>query len=201
VGGAHNVTPPFRRAATDQTEKDNLMTESSTMETAPERSAAAAAFRAEARPGDKLEAMLVEQMAAVHDAAMRCLSRAAEVAAEHPEIEARYLREATRLLNLFQRQSDALDRRRITAEDRADARDRTARVEEHMWRQEKEHAERWDKRPPPRPKRRGAAWPAWPAPADAGEDGAGTAEGRAAEGRAAKVRTANDRAAERRRLN
>ena len=154
----------------------------------------AAAFRAEARPGDKLEAMLIEQMAAVHEAAMRCLSRAAETGAEHPETEARYLREAARLLNLFQRQSDALDRRRITAEDRAEVRNRTARVEERMWRQEKEHAERWDKRPPPRPPVRGPAWPAWPAPAEGGTDGAAKANGRGAE-------VAKGGAAARRRLN
>jgi hypothetical protein len=61
-------------------------------------------------PRDPLEGMLVAQMAAVHAAAMRCLMRAAECA-EHPKIEASYLRLAARLLHLFVRQSEALDRR------------------------------------------------------------------------------------------
>ncbi len=162
------------------------MTESNNMENTP----SAAAFLAEARPGDALEAMLIEQMAAVHEAAMRCLSRAAEVAAEHPEIEARYLREAARLLNLFQRQSDALDRRRMTAEDRAGKRERDARIAEKDWRREREDAKRWGKRPPKRPARRGPAWPAWPA-AEAGTDGAAKANGRESEGGAAARRRLN----------
>ena len=161
------------------------MTESNTMDTAPERSAAAAAFLAEARPGDKLEAMLIEQMAEVHEAALRCLARAAEVAAEHPEIEARYLREGARLLNLFQRQTDALDRRRIAAEDRAGERERDERLAEKDWQRARDEAKRWGQRPPPRPKPRAAAWPAW---AEAGEAGAGTANGQAAEHRAANGR-------------
>ena len=61
-------------------------------------------------PRDPLEGMLVVQMAAVHAAAMRCLGRAAECT-EHPQIEALYLREASRLLHLFVRQAEALDRR------------------------------------------------------------------------------------------
>jgi hypothetical protein len=61
-------------------------------------------------PRDPLEGMLVAQMAAVHAAAMRCLMRAAECA-EHPKIEASYLRLAARLLHLFVRQAEALDRR------------------------------------------------------------------------------------------
>ncbi|MDH3228638.1 MAG: hypothetical protein OEN55_02485 [Alphaproteobacteria bacterium] len=61
-------------------------------------------------PRDPLEAMLVSQMAAVHAATMRCLRRAAECT-EHPRIEALYLRTATRLMNLFVRQTEALDRR------------------------------------------------------------------------------------------
>jgi len=158
------------------------MTESSNVETTPERSAAAA-FLIEARPGDALEAMLVAQMAAVHEAAMRCLSRAAEVAAEHPEIEARYLREAARLLNLFQRQSDALDRRRIAAEDRAEVRERTDRLEAQGWRQEQDRARRTGEPAPPRPKRPASAWPAWPARAEGGKGGAGAAEGREVNGR------------------
>ena len=60
--------------------------------------------------GDADEAMLVAQMAAVHAAAMRALRRAAECGA-HPQIEALYLRTASRLLHLFVRQSEALDRR------------------------------------------------------------------------------------------
>jgi hypothetical protein len=61
-------------------------------------------------PRDPLEAMLVAQMAAVHAAAMRALRRAAECS-EHPRIEALYLRTAARLMNLFVRQTEALDRR------------------------------------------------------------------------------------------
>ena len=163
---------------------------------------AAAAFLIEARPGDALEAMLVVQMAAVHDAAMRCLSRAAEVAAEHPEIEARYLREAARLLHLFQRQSDALDRRRIAAEDRRAERGRAARIAAKDWQREAAEARRWGRRPPPRPHPPAPAWPAWPAPAAAGKDGGGKANGRAAEvaeGRAAAA--GNGRPTAGRRLN
>jgi len=61
-------------------------------------------------PRDPLEAMLAAQMAAVHAAAMRALRRAAECT-DHPQIEALYLRTAARLLHLFVRQSEALDRR------------------------------------------------------------------------------------------
>ncbi|MDH3230239.1 MAG: hypothetical protein OEN55_10645 [Alphaproteobacteria bacterium] len=61
-------------------------------------------------PCDPLEAMLVAQMAAGHAAAMRCLGRAAECA-DRPQIEALYLRLAARLMNLFVRQAEALDRR------------------------------------------------------------------------------------------
>ena len=123
---------------------------------------AAAAFLAAARPADALEAMLVAQMAAVHEAAQRCLVRAAEVSAEHPQIEALYLRQAARLLHLFQRQSDALDRRRIAAEDRAEARARSEKLAASEWQREKEHAKRAGLPAPPKPLRRGTAWPAWP---------------------------------------
>jgi len=61
-------------------------------------------------PRDPLEGMLVAQMAAVHAAAMRCLGRAAECGGQ-PQTEALYLREAARLLHLFQRQAETLDRR------------------------------------------------------------------------------------------
>ncbi len=61
-------------------------------------------------PCDPLEGMLVAQMTAVHAAAMRCLIRATECGAD-PKIEALYLREAARLLHLFQRQAEMLDRR------------------------------------------------------------------------------------------
>ena len=61
-------------------------------------------------PRDPLEGMLIAQMAAVNAAAMRCLGRAAECG-DHPQIEALYLREASRLLHLFVRQAEALDRR------------------------------------------------------------------------------------------
>jgi hypothetical protein len=153
-----------------------------TTEPAPERAAAAAAFLAEATPGDALEAMLVEQMAAVHAAAMRCLSRA-EACGEHPEIEARYLREGARLLHLFQRQSDALDRRRIAAEDRAGARERTERMEARDWRRETDRAKRTGEPAPPPPPRCGSPWPAWPERRE-GPDG---------RGRAAKARNGSGR--------
>lgn len=61
-------------------------------------------------PRDPLEGMLVAQMAAVHAAAMRALIRAGECT-RYPQIEALYVRQAARLLNLFVRQMEALDRR------------------------------------------------------------------------------------------
>ena len=61
-------------------------------------------------PRDPLEAMLIAQMTAVNAAAMRALGRAAECT-EHPKIETLYLREAARLMHLFVRQAEALDRR------------------------------------------------------------------------------------------
>ena len=143
---------------------------------------AAAAFLIEARPGDALEAMLIEQMAAVHEAAQRCLARAAEVSADHPQIEALYLRQAARLLHLFQRQSDALDRRRIAAEDRAEARERSEWLEEKHWRQEKEHAKRCGEPAPPRPPQSPCVWPAWPERGAGGEAQVRGAKGGGARG-------------------
>ncbi len=61
-------------------------------------------------PRDPLEGMLVAQMTAVHAAALRCLGRAAASAGD-AQLEALYLRLAARLLHLFQRQSETLDRR------------------------------------------------------------------------------------------
>ena len=72
--------------------------------------AEAAELPAALAPRDALEAMLTAQMAAAHEAALRAMERAAECA-EHPQIEALYLRQATRLLHLFVRQTEALDRR------------------------------------------------------------------------------------------
>ncbi len=81
------------------------------------RVATAAAVLDGAAPADALEAMLAEQMAAVHAAALRALDRAAECR-EHPQIEALHLRQAARLMHLFVRQAEALDRRRGNAEKR-----------------------------------------------------------------------------------
>ena len=143
---------------------------------------AAAAFLAEARPADALEAMLVQQMAAVHEAAMRAMERAAE-SAEHPQVEALYLRQAARLMHLFVRQTAALDRRRIAAEDRAGARELEARVEQSMWRQESAHAKRCGEPAPPPPPRSPCVWPAWPVRAEGGDGSGHEAKGRHANGR------------------
>jgi hypothetical protein len=112
---------------------------------------------AETTPGprDELEAMLAEQMAAVHAAAMRALERAAECTKDHPQIEALYLRQAARLLHLFTRQTEALDRRRAAAGDRAERRAREAYLREKEERQEEERLYRVGLGPKPRrrPKR------------------------------------------------
>lgn len=104
-------------------------------------------------PRDALEAMLAEQMAAVHAAAMRALERTAECK-ETPQIEALYLRQAARLMHLFVRQTEALDKRRNVAEDRAAQKARVARFrekaqreEEERQRKEDEHLKRWGIRP------------------------------------------------------
>ena len=62
-------------------------------------------------PRDPLEAMLAVQMAGCHAAAMRALRRAAECS-DYPQIEALYARQAARLMQLFTRQLEALERRR-----------------------------------------------------------------------------------------
>lgn len=139
---------------------------------------AAAAFLAEARPGDALEAMLVAQMAAVDEAAQRCLARAEECSAEHPQIEALYLRQAARLLHLFQRQADALDRRRIAAEDRAETRERSEWLEAQSQREEEDRARRLGLPVPPPAPRSPCVWPAWPAPAEGADGGETGAKGR-----------------------
>jgi hypothetical protein len=112
-------------------------------------------------PRDALEAMLAEQMAAVHAAAMRALERAAECK-ETPQIEALYLRQAARLLHLFTRQLEARDKRRLAAEERAEQQARAAyflekeqREEEERQRKEDEHLKRWGLRPRRRAKRPG----------------------------------------------
>jgi hypothetical protein len=104
-------------------------------------------------PRDELEAMLAEQMAAVNAAAMRALERAAECK-ETPQIEALYLRQAARLLHLT-RQTEALDRRRAAAGDRAERRAREAYLREKEERQEEERLYRVGLGPKPRrrPKR------------------------------------------------
>ena len=75
------------------------------------RAAAALQMMAAAAPRDALEAMLAAQMAAAHGAAMRAMRRAAECT-EYPRIEALYARQAARLMDLFMRQTEALERRR-----------------------------------------------------------------------------------------
>ena len=112
-------------------------------------------------PGDALEAMLAEQMAAVHEAAGRAMKRAADCA-DQPQIEALYLRQAARLMHLFVRQAEALDRRRIAAEDRAEQKERKARFLEKEQREEEERLFRLGLGP--RPRRR-------PEPTDAGRNG------------------------------
>jgi hypothetical protein len=86
-------------------------------------------------PRDPLEAMLVSQMAAAHVAALRATKRAAECADE-PQIEALYARQAARLMHLFTRQMEALDKRRIAAEKRADQKEREAHFLEKAQREE-----------------------------------------------------------------
>ena len=96
-----------------------------------------------------LEAMLAEQMAAVHAAAMRATKRAAECS-EHPQIEALYLRQAARLMHLFVRQTEALDRRRTAAEERAERKAREAEFLEEAQHEEDERAFRLGLGPKPR---------------------------------------------------
>ena len=135
------------------------MTRKNTAKLDGETAAQAAALPATPEPRDDIEAMLAEQMTAVHAAAMRALERAAECK-EHPQTEALYLRAAARLLHLFTRQTEALDRRRATAEDRAKREARAAyfrekeqRQEEERQRKEDEHLKRWGLPPRRRPKR------------------------------------------------
>ena len=63
-----------------------------------------------AAPRDALEAMLAAQMAAVHGAAMRAMRQAAKCA-DYPKIEALYTRQAAQLMQLYFRQTEALERR------------------------------------------------------------------------------------------
>ena len=106
-------------------------------------------------PRDALDAMLAVQMAAVHAAALRATKRAAECA-EQPQIEALYLRQAARLMHLFTRQMEALDRRRIAAEERAEEKAREAYFLEKEQREEEERAFILGRRRPARPRRRPA---------------------------------------------
>jgi len=135
------------------------MTAKDFTEPVEDRVAKAAALLAGAEPADALERMLAEQMAAVHEAALRATERAAECK-EHPQIEALYLRQAARLMHLFVRQAEALDRRRATAEDRAVARaheaERRARVEaaDRREAEERERLRRMFMPDPPRRRRR-----------------------------------------------
>jgi len=115
-----------------------------------------AALLAALAPRDPLEAMLASQMAAVHAAALRATKRAAECA-DAPQIEALYMRQAARLMHLFVRQMEALERRRVAADERAEEKAREAyflekeqREEEEMRRREEEHLKRWGIRPPRR---------------------------------------------------
>lgn len=71
----------------------------------------AIAMLAELRPGDGLEGMLVAQMIACHEAAMSCLNRA-----QNPQhsFEGRHenLKQAQKLLSLYIKQMQALDKHR-----------------------------------------------------------------------------------------
>ena len=120
-----------------------------------------AALLAALAPRDPLEAMLAAQMAAVHAAALRAMTRAAECT-EHPQIEALYARQAARLMHLFVRQMEALERRRAAAEERAEQKAREAyflekeqREAEERQRKEDAHLKRWGIRPRRRPLRPG----------------------------------------------
>jgi len=81
------------------------------------KAAAALQMLQAAAPRDPLEAMLATQMAAVHEAAMRAMKRAAECS-DYPQIEALYARQAGRLMGLFMRQTEALEKRRVRAASR-----------------------------------------------------------------------------------
>ena len=108
-----------------------------------------AALLAALAPRDALEAMLAAQMAAVHAAGLRATRRAAECA-EQPQIEALYLRQAARLMHLFTRQLEALDRRRAAVEERARQQAREAYFLEKEQREEEERAFRLGLGPKPR---------------------------------------------------
>ena len=78
------------------------------------KAAVALQMMAAAAPRDALEAMLAAQMAAAHGAAMRAMRRAAECT-DYPQIEALYARQAARLMGLFMRQMEVLERRHAQA--------------------------------------------------------------------------------------
>lgn len=102
-----------------------------------------------AAPHDETGAMLAQQMAAVHAAAMRALERAADCTA-HPQVEALYLRQAARLMHLFTRQMEARDRRRLAAEQRAKREERAAYFREKDRREEEARLFRLGLGPRPR---------------------------------------------------
>ena len=133
------------------------MTLENTTKNEDERVAAAAALLAGAESADVLESMLAEQMAAVHEAALRVMERAAECR-ENPQIEALYLRQAARLMHLFVRQAEALDRRRAAAGKRAEEQaleaERVARVEAGERREAEERAHLLGRFMPEPPRRR-----------------------------------------------
>jgi hypothetical protein len=83
-----------------------------------------------AAPRDPLEAMLAVQMAGCHAAAMRALRRAAECS-DYPQIEALYARQAARLMTLFMRQTEALEKRRAQQAAAQSARDADMRDTRH----------------------------------------------------------------------
>jgi len=137
-------------------------------DTATERTEAAEAggrdvarWMAALKPRDAVEAMLAEQMAAVHDAGTRALKRAAECK-DHPQIEALYLRQAARLMHLFVRQAETLERRRVAADERAKLEAREAYFKEKEEREAEELRRREEQRlkifgiRPPRQRRRRA---------------------------------------------
>jgi hypothetical protein len=76
------------------------------------RLAAARAMLEDIAPGDGIEGMLAVQMVATHEAAMACLGRSAAPGAS-PEQTDQNLKHAERLLAIYTRQIDVLDRHRV----------------------------------------------------------------------------------------
>jgi hypothetical protein len=83
------------------------------------RRTAARAMLADIDPAEGIEAMLACQMVAAHEAAMACLVRSTAPGTS-PEQTDRNLKHAERLLAIFTRQVDTLDRHRVREAERQD---------------------------------------------------------------------------------